>query len=431
MRSPFAATGERPGGDGKSAYGESAYGESAYGESAYDGTRFDESPFGEARVEEFRPGGSRSGEDGFGEDGPGEDGYRWEVHEREVHERDGWRALPLQGGTPVPRAHQAPHEAAVLEALAAGVSHPDLLARLVLRSATLAGEDLEGAGAGGEVSSEDWTSVRDGLVLPLLAQVVPTAPVPPAGPLWLPGAERVGNARSAGGGYLPSPWRVVFHTVEAEDGMERFRTRAAEHRNPPHLWAMPSADLVLQTVPLDRSAYALARPGALHTNRLHAVQVELWGFAAKTGETPPEVLEWLARRVLAPVARLVPLDLREVRPTAGVTAYGVRSATRMSPREWEGFGGVCGHQHVPDNSHWDPGRLDLAAIAGRARALLGAGPAAGADELSLDHDGPGFAAEAEDEAAPALPPGAGPAPEEEFGRTGPWDTAEDLAPPYP
>jgi hypothetical protein len=31
---------------------------------------------------------------------------------------------------------------------------------------------------------------------------------------------------------------------------------------------------------------------------------------------------------------------------------------RMSPTEWDSFNGVCGHQHVPENTHWDPGAFD-------------------------------------------------------------------------
>ena len=30
----------------------------------------------------------------------------------------------------------------------------------------------------------------------------------------------------------------------------------------------------------------------------------------------------------------------------------------MTDQEWDQFGGVCGHQHVPENTHWDPGAID-------------------------------------------------------------------------
>ncbi|WP_129337242.1 hypothetical protein [Cellulomonas endophytica] len=276
-----------------------------------------------------------------------------------------------------------------------------------------------GAGSGGP----------RGAAVPALAHEAPdpsrgerpgTAGRAPDGALWVPGAERVRNPRSAGGTYLDSPWRFVFHTVEGEPSVDGFRRLAAHHPNPPHLWAMPSADLLLQTVPLDRSAYALARPGTTPTNRFHAVQVEVWGFAARMGGTPPEVLAWLADRLLAPVARLVPLDLTHVSPVApGEACYGTASRCRMSVPEWRAFDGVTGHHRVPDNTHWDPGALDLPAIAARARSTLERGPggppgrsdapAGGTQELLADHDGPGFASEAwaEDEASDGVPGGAG------------------------
>jgi hypothetical protein len=31
----------------------------------------------------------------------------------------------------------------------------------------------------------------------------------------------------------------------------------------------------------------------------------------------------------------------------------------MSDDEWNAFNGWCGHQHVPENSHWDPGKLNI------------------------------------------------------------------------
>lgn len=199
------------------------------------------------------------------------------------------------------------------------------------------------------------------------------APPVAAGQLWVPGAERVFNPRSRGGTYVGGPWRFVFHTIESRPSAARFRTLAARHRQPPHLWAMPTADLLLQTIPLDRSAFALARPGSVHTNRREAVQVEVWGFAKDMASAPPDVLEWLASRLLAPVARLLPIDLSNVRPAGTESCYGLRSSCRMSPTQWRDFSGVCGHKDVPDNAHWDPGGLDMARIAAHARGLLGGG----------------------------------------------------------
>ncbi|WP_236836427.1 hypothetical protein, partial [Blastococcus sp. KM273129] len=204
---------------------------------------------------------------------------------------------------------------------------------------------------------------------------------PPGAGLWVPGAERLPHPKAAGLPYVTgAPWRFVFHTIEGRPSAAGFRALAGRHRAPPHLWAMPSEDLLLQVIPLDRGAYALAHPsGTPHTNRMRAVQVECWGYARDMDGASADLLEWLATRVLAPVARLVPIDLTNVRATGGSECYGRRASCRMSDAEWQAFTGVCGHQHVPHNSHWDPGRLDLPGIAARAAvAVRGPAPAPGA-----------------------------------------------------
>jgi hypothetical protein len=299
-------------------------------------------------------------------------------------------------------AHESVEQAAVRQSIASGTRNPDVLTEVALRAHDARPDTpaplLDPTSPPALAQRE---AVREQIVVPLLRS---GGTVAPAGELWLPRAERVQNAKAAGGRYVDSPWRFVFHTVEAEPSAHGFRALAARHANPPHLWAMPKADLVLQTVPLNRSAYALARPGTIQTNRLHAVQVEVWGFAAKMGDVDPDFLRWLADRVLVPVARLVPINLERVEPTRGRSAYGRNSAGRLTPAEWNAFNGVCGHQHVPDNDHWDPGKLDLAAIATRARRTLG--PTGGMrreDEAFADdaafaegasgHDGASFVAE--------------------------------------
>jgi hypothetical protein len=44
---------------------------------------------------------------------------------------------------------------------------------------------------------------------------------------------------------------------------------------------------------------------------------------------------------------------------ADVSAHG---QNRMSVDEWNRFAGWCGHQHVPGETHWDPGAIDIDAI---------------------------------------------------------------------
>ena len=55
---------------------------------------------------------------------------------------------------------------------------------------------------------------------------------------------------------------------------------------------------------------------------------------------------------------------------APLSAAEIR-AIRMSDAKWRAFTGICGHQHVPDNDHWDPGRLDVSRMLALAPADTG------------------------------------------------------------
>ena len=40
-------------------------------------------------------------------------------------------------------------------------------------------------------------------------------------------------------------------------------------------------------------------------------------------------------------------------------SYGEKASQRLTEDEWETFNGICGHEHVPNNTHWDPGAFDI------------------------------------------------------------------------
>ncbi|NIS66407.1 MAG: hypothetical protein GTO05_14860, partial [Gemmatimonadales bacterium] len=59
---------------------------------------------------------------------------------------------------------------------------------------------------------------------------------------------------------------------------------------------------------------------------------------------------------------------------------GVGAKQRMSDQQWEAFNGICGHEHVPNNTHWDPGAFDIASfvrLVGSRSAGSGATPIVG------------------------------------------------------
>jgi hypothetical protein len=47
-------------------------------------------------------------------------------------------------------------------------------------------------------------------------------------------------------------------------------------------------------------------------------------------------------------------------------AAGVK---RLSGQQWLDFSGWLGHQHAPENDHWDPGAIDITDLLNRARKL--------------------------------------------------------------
>jgi hypothetical protein len=187
--------------------------------------------------------------------------------------------------------------------------------------------------------------------------------------IWLPGAERILSARSAGGTHLDGvPWRFVAHTTEViPSSVDGARAMAARHKTPPQLWYWPEHRWLGQTVPLNRSAFALLHPkGTPETNKMRAIQVEIIGRAADTPNWPDEWWRRIGEDVLAPVIEAgIPINLAHVAPTTGGDGYGTGGRVRMSRAAWRAFDGVCSHSNVPDNKHWDigAGRLDLIAQA--------------------------------------------------------------------
>lgn len=138
--------------------------------------------------------------------------------------------------------------------------------------------------------------------------------------------------------------------------------------------------------PDEKSSRALQNlAGGVETNTLNAVQVELvgtcdpakrfrWGtaVAGKDYIFWPEAPEWALRdvaRFLADQHRRHGLQLRAPVFVAYPGSYG-SSPTRFTFTEWRSFAGICGHQHVPENSHGDPGNLDVPRILNITRQLL-------------------------------------------------------------
>ncbi|MET9701672.1 hypothetical protein [Streptomyces griseus] len=147
---------------------------------------------------------------------------------------------------------------------------------------------------------------------------------------------------------------------------------------------------------VDESARALMNKlGGVETNTANVFQIELVGTCdaknAKTwgGKTAgadyiywPDAPEWALAEVAWLVRWLhdyhgVPLtcvkdwlaygkDSR--RPGVTPASYGA-SPARMSMSAWRTFTGWCGHQHVPENDHGDPGSMNFARVIALAKGV--------------------------------------------------------------
>ncbi|NJP73287.1 hypothetical protein [Streptomyces sp. C1-2] len=147
----------------------------------------------------------------------------------------------------------------------------------------------------------------------------------------------------------------------------------------------------------DTSARALVNAaGGVETNTLNVCQIEIVGTCDPTthkrwGGVPhlytPELPDWVVRD-LAAFAKWaheqhgVPLT-SDVTFKAYPGSYGA-NGVRMSNAKWSGYRGHCGHQHVPENDHGDPGAFPMAAILAAAKGDPAGSTTDSSKELGMD-----------------------------------------------
>lgn len=179
---------------------------------------------------------------------------------------------------------------------------------------------------------------------------------------WHPSAVRNVQVDRSGGTYTTDTRRGLLHTTEGTrlpnyDGTQPHFTIG---RN-----GAGAAVQLWQHLPITVAARALRNSsGGEQTNRHGVIQIEIIGSAASMGDlatTDPDLFTALGQW------------MRWVEATTGVArvsnhafdgdaSYGLTGTTRLSEAEWAATTGWIGHQHVPENTHWDPGRIDIAAL---------------------------------------------------------------------
>lgn len=118
--------------------------------------------------------------------------------------------------------------------------------------------------------------------------------------------------------------------------------------------------------------------GGVQTNTLNVIQIELVGTCDKHGPglywpdaddadlaALVDLIDWLTDNYD------VPLVTTSKPWLSYPTSYGSKSGQRMSFAEWEAFRGICGHQHVPENDHGDPGNFPIKRLIELVKAKKG------------------------------------------------------------
>jgi hypothetical protein len=168
--------------------------------------------------------------------------------------------------------------------------------------------------------------------------------VPPEVGGWHPGATRT-QVQAGIGGYLNVPAKLVWHTTEGSS----LPVYSGSH---PHFTLHPQTGQLWQHISIDSGAMALRNlSGGVETNRANCVQVELIGFAAQTHNWSDAAYANLAK-----LARWIEQHHGVARKCSVTFTSSVH---HVSNDTWLGYSGHIGHQHVPENDHWDPGQLKI------------------------------------------------------------------------
>lgn len=229
------------------------------------------------------------------------------------------------------------------------------------------------------------------------------------GPQRYPGANTTYWHQAKWGGSLMEVNVGVLHSTEGI-GLPSYDGGG----NAPNLTAI--ADFAAQRLKwfqhfdIDRSSRALRNlSGGVETNTLNVVQVELDGTCDYTkrknwgsrvagrdyiywGDPPDwalrdlaEFLRWLNANHGVPLtgpSMWLTYGPDSRRPGITPASYGA-SPARMTFAQWNAFKGICGHQHVPENDHGDPGSLPFATLIALAK---GTTPPPEEDDMPLSAD---------------------------------------------
>jgi hypothetical protein len=188
-----------------------------------------------------------------------------------------------------------------------------------------------------------------------------------AGPAYIDGAERLG--RQAIGGAMDHPEsgpRFTWHVTVSPQGyftsMASYLIAAGFE---PQVLYDPKTDRLGQFGPLTQSGRALQNDGARRTNREGKVNIQVEVVAMPS----PPWTDGFDPAAKPNFRKLLAAGRAHGIPDVWPAGPPVSSSSQAMPRTrsiWQSKGGHYGHCHVPNNSHWDPGGIDISKVPGKA-----------------------------------------------------------------
>lgn len=163
-----------------------------------------------------------------------------------------------------------------------------------------------------------------------------------------------------------TPWRGVLHTTESSS-LPSYSNGAVA---PQITFDIKRRIAYKHYDYKTRAGKSLKHPsGTPATNTTRCVQIEIIGYCDPAQSSSPYYVgKWTdedyaaLKELLLEIEREVGIPHKFVSTwKAYPSSYG-SNGVRMSNAAWLGFSGWCGHQHVPNNVHGDPGNIDVSKL---------------------------------------------------------------------
>lgn len=182
--------------------------------------------------------------------------------------------------------------------------------------------------------------------------------------------EAIRDILGDSGTFTGGPAKGVLHTTEGKNYAGARSAYVANKSNPHFTVSFEKGYFQCwQHCSIARASRALKNlSGGVQTNRDMAIQIEIvgscnppnsnWGnlyvptFPNAYKDGIGRLMRWIEAN--AGVKRFADATFK-----AYPGSYG-NNGVRFSGTKWENYSGWCGHQHVPENTHGDPGNIDIA-----------------------------------------------------------------------